>query len=195
MFDSFENVSYKELTHPDAIMQLGGADPATFDAVIFYDMPRDIKDEEKIVFRKLVKDGKGLLFLHHSICSYQDWNDYKSYTGGKYYEKMKDEAFGVSTYRHDVKFRIQILEKSHPITRGVKDFEILDEVYGNLEVLPGVQPLLATNHPLSNKIIGWTFQKENSRVVYIEPGHDKNAYSNPSYQQLIRQAIIFAAGR
>jgi type 1 glutamine amidotransferase len=142
-----------------------------------------------------VKEGKGFLFLHHSICSFQEWNEYKSFTGGKYYEKKKDEVFGASSYQHDVKFSVHILDNSHPVTRGIKDFEILDEVYGNLEVLPEVQPLLSTDHPKSYKLIGWTLKKENSRIVYIEPGHDKNAWFNPSYQTLIKQAISYIAGK
>jgi len=93
-----------------------------------------------------------------------------------------------------VKFSIYILDKSHPVTHGIKDFDLLDEVYGNLEVLPDVQPLLSTDHPKSNKLIGWTFTKESSKIVYIEPGHDKNTWTNPSYQKLIRQAIYYIAG-
>lgn len=193
MFDSFKNISYKELTHPEAYQQLAQIDPASFDAVVFYDMPPSIKEEEKNVFNTLVKEGKGLLFLHHSLCSMQDWNEYKLFTGGKYYEKKKDETFGASSYQHDVRFRIHIVDQSNPVTRGIRDFEILDEVYGNLEVLPNVHPLLSTDNPKSNKLIGWTLKKEKSRIVYIEPGHDKNAYFNPSYQQLIRQAIVYVA--
>lgn len=195
MFDSFKNINYKELAHPEAYNQLTHLDPSSFDAVVFYDMPATITEEEKKTFNKLVREGKGLLFLHHSICSLQGWNEYKSFTGGKYYEKEKDETFGASTYQHDVRFMVHVLDNFHPVTRGIKDFEILDEVYGNLEVLPGVQPLLSTNNPKSNKLIGWTLKKEKSRIVYIEPGHDKNSYFNPTYQQLIKQAIAYVAAK
>ena len=195
MFDSFNNISYKELTHPQAYNQLIAIDPTSFDAVIFYDMPSAINEEEKVIFNKLTTEGKGLLFLHHSLCSLQDWNEYKTFTGGKYYEKKRDETFGTSSYQHDVRFTIHILDHSNPVTRGIKDFEILDEVYGNLEIIPGVKPLLSTDHPKSNKIIAWTFKKDRSCIVYIEPGHDKSAYFNPSYQQLIRQAIDYVVAK
>lgn len=195
MLDSFKNISYKELTQPGAYFQLANIDPSSFDAIVFYDMPSTISDYEKNTFYNLIKEGKGLLFLHHSICSFQEWNEYKSFTGGKYYEKKKNEIFGVSSYQHDVNFSVHVIDKSHPVTRGIKDFKILDEVYINLEVLPYVQPLLSTNHPKSNRLIGWTLKKENSRIVYIEPGHDKSAYINPSYQKLIRQAISFVAAK
>jgi len=191
MFDSLQEISYNELKHPEANIQLGTIDPKTFDAVVFYDMPKSISETEKESYFKLLKLGKGLVFLHHSLCSYQQWDEYKDIVGGKYHEEKNSPA--TSTYQHDVNFTVKIASPKNPVTRGIKDFEILDEVYGNTEVLPGVTPLLTANHPQSNKIIGWTHKIENSRIVYIQPGHDKNGYFNPNYQKLVKQAITYVA--
>jgi type 1 glutamine amidotransferase len=192
MFDSFQDISYTELKQPEANIQLGTIDPRTFDMVVFYDMPKTITESEKANYYQLLKLGKGLLFLHHSQCSYQNWDGYKTIVGGKYHEEKN--APESSTYQHDVTFTVKIFNPKHPVTKGIKDFEIVDEVYGNTEVLPGVTPLLSTEHPQSSKLIGWTHKIENSRIVYIQPGHDKNSWFNPNYQKLIRQAIEFAAG-
>lgn len=191
MFNSFQEVSYTELKHPEANIQLGTIDPKTFDAVVFYDMPKSISETEKESYFKLLKLGKGLVFLHHSLCSYQKWDEYKDIVGGKYHEEKNSPAS--STYQHDVNFTVKITSPKNPVTRGIKDFEILDEVYGNTEVLPGVTPLLTANHPQSSKTIGWTHKIENSRIVYIQPGHDKNGYFNPNYQKLVRQAIVYVS--
>lgn len=191
MFDSFEGVSYTELKHPEANLQIGTIDPKTFDAVVFYDMPKTISEAEKESYYKLLKLGKGLVFLHHSQCSYQEWNEYKTIVGGKYHEEKNSPK--TSTYQHDVTFTVKITDLKHPVTKGIKDFEILDEVYGNTEVLPGVTPLLTADHPQSSKTIGWAHKKENSRVVYIQPGHDKYGWFNPSYQKLVKQAIAFVS--
>ena len=189
MFVSFQDISYTELKHPEANLQLGLIDPKTFDAVVFYDMPKAISEKEKESYFKLLKLGKGLVFLHHSLCSYQQWDEYKDIVGGKYHEEKNSPQS--STYQHDVNFTVKIASPKNHVTRGIKDFEILDEVYGNTEVLPGVTPLLTTNYPQSSKTIGWTHKIENSRIVYIQPGHDKNAWFNPNYQKLVRQAIAY----
>jgi type 1 glutamine amidotransferase len=191
MFDAMDGITYQELEHTEANLQLGQIDPKTFDAVVFYDMPKSISEAEKESYHKLLKLGKGLLFLHHSLASYQDWDDFKTIVGGKYHEE-KDSPHS-STYQHDVTFPVMIKDPTNAITKGVADFKVLDEVYGNTEVLPGVTVLLTTNHPLSSKIIGWTHQVENSRVVYIEPGHDNQSWTNPSYQRIVRQAIAFVS--
>jgi len=195
MFDSFKNLTYLELKHPEARVQLGTIDLKYFDAVVFYDMPNKITDEEKNAYYRLLKAGKGLLFLHHSICAYQDWPEFESIVGGKYYEKKKDDQFGASSYQHEVTFNIKLVHPSHPVTKGLKDFTLFDEVYGNLEVLPGVYPLLSTDHPKSNPLIGWTLKKENSKIVFIQPGHDENSYSNTNYRQLIKQAISYITSK
>lgn len=191
MFESFQDISYTELKHPEANLQLGTIDLKTFDALVFYDMPKTISEVEKESYRKLLKSGKGLVFLHHSQCSYQAWDEYITIVGGKYHEEKNTPQ--TSTYQHDVTFAVKITDQKHPVTKGIKNFEILDEVYGNTEVLPGVTPLLTTDHPQSGKIIGWTHKKENSRIVYIQPGHDKNSWFNPNYQRLVKQAIAYVS--
>ena len=96
-----------------------------------------------------------------------------------------------STYRHDVDVPVKIVDKNHPITKGMDDFVIHDEVYGNYKVLPSVQPLLQTTHPESGKIVGWTNRYAKSRIVYLQLGHDHYAYENSSYRRLIKQAAVW----
>lgn len=191
IFDSFSKISYTELEQPEANGQLGTIDPNTFDVVVFYDMPKTISEADKINYEKLTQLGKGLVFLHHPLASYQQWDEFISYIGGKYHEEKNSTKS--STYQHDITFKIQIIEPNHPVTKGISDFEILDEVYGNIEVSPDVTPLLTTNHPKSSQTIGWTHQKGSSRIVYIQPGHDQHAFNNTFYRKLVWQAIAYTA--
>ena len=88
-------------------------------------------------------------------------------------------------------FYVQIVHPTHPVVKGIEEFVLSDEVYGNLEVLPEIYPLLSTDHPKSNILIGWTLTKDKSRIVYIQPGHDKKSWENEDYRRLIKQAIQF----
>jgi hypothetical protein len=122
--------------------------------------------------------------------SYQDWGEFERIIGGKYHlEESKDHK--TSSYKHDVDFKIEIVEKSssHPIVQGMEDFEIHDEVYGNFTVRKHVKPLLTTNHPESSPIVGWCHQYKNARIVYLQPGHDHHAYENENYRKLVHRAI------
>jgi uncharacterized protein len=192
LFEENPDVTYRVVEHPNAHAWLRPERAGQYDVIVLYDMWQPITDEAKADFIARLEDGKGLVALHHSLASYQAWDEYRSIIGGRYHLKPRNvdgvEVPG-STYRHDVQFRVNILDRSHPITRGLEDFDIHDETYGGFEVLPGVNPLLGTTEPTSGPILAWQHTYEGARVVYIQLGHDRMAYENPNYARLIAQAI------
>ncbi|MBN1220887.1 MAG: ThuA domain-containing protein [Anaerolineae bacterium] len=197
MFNSFSDIDYEEIVQPEANQQLTSPFFYGFDAIIFYDMVQDITEAQQKSFIKLLQRGKGIIFLHHALASYREWAEYERITGGRFYLDLKpdvknEEDYLISTYQHNVNIPVKIVDKNHPITHGLNDFDIHDEIYGNFKVLPVVQPLLSTSHPGSGEIIGWTHFYGNSPIVTIQPGHDHHAYNNPNYRRLIRQAIEWA---
>ena len=172
-------------------------DLLNFDVVVLYDMPKTITDAQKTKFLSLFDKGVGLVVLHHALVSYQHWPEYEGIIGGRYPEE--DGKSGVVTpqvgYEHDVDIPVVIVAKDHPVTQGLKDFTIHDEIYWGFRVAPDVRPLLTTTHPKSGKPLAWTRAQGKSRVVYLQLGHDHSAYENPNYRQLVAQSIRWAARR
>ncbi len=198
MFKSFEGITFEEVQHPNAHARLTPEASRGYDVVVLYDMWQPISEESQAAFVKTLRNGKGLVALHHSLASYQLWDEYRNIIGGKWYtEKWKQNGVErpPSTFQHDVQFKVHIVDSKHPVTRGIQDFNIRDETYGNFEVLPKVKPLLTTDEPTSNRVIAWAHTYGRSRVVYIQLGHDHYAYENPSYRRLVLQAIRWVAGR
>ena len=117
---------------------------------------------------------------------------WKFFTG-----KTVDEGkeVGPSGYQHDRDMTVSICDRAHPITWGLDTFTIHDETYNKYSIAPGVTPLLTTNDPTSDKVIGWTHVCGNSRVVYLQLGHDRNAFDDPGYRRLVAQAIQWTAKR
>jgi trehalose utilization protein len=66
---------------------------------------------------------------------------------------------------------------------------IHDEAYGGFNVLPDVHPLLSTTHEENGNILAWSHTYKNSRIVYLQLGHDHFAYEDENYRQLLKQAI------
>ena len=60
---------------------------------------------------------------------------------------------------------------------------------------PGIEVLLKTDHPDSDEPLVWISPYEKSRVISIELGHGREAHENPSFQRLVRNAILWAGGR
>jgi type 1 glutamine amidotransferase len=193
MFQSFDNLEFREVRQPEANFTYASHMTDSVDVIIFYDMVQDISAQHKKDFISLLHRGQSMLFLHHSLASYQNWNEFKNIIGGKFYLKDSSAAHSESTYRHDVNFKIQMVNKNHPITKGISDFLIHDEVYDNVDVLPKVYPLLTTQHEESSDVIGWLNRYGSSFTMYIQPGHNHHAFENENYRKLVHQAIIWLA--
>lgn len=190
MFREMPGIEYQEVVQPEANELWDSTLMDQFDVLVFYDMYQKIDENQKSAFIKLLEKGKGVVFLHHSLVSYQAWDEFEWITGGRYIESGPEEER--SSYMHDVEVPVQVMYEEHPITKGIDDFVIHDEVYGNFKVLPQARPILKTSHPESGEIIGWTNVYRNSRIVYIQLGHDHFAYENPNYRRLVKQAIEWA---
>ena len=192
MFSDMKNVVFDTVSHPSANALYSSSKMDDVDVLVFYDMYQDISEQQQADFVDLAKRGKGFLFLHHSLVSYQAWDDYKQILGGRYNLEPEDKS-KTSSFKHGLDMHITIADSTHPVVSGLKDFVIHDEAYGNFEVLPGVHPLLKTNHPESGEIIGWTNEYGKSRIVYLQLGHDHFAYENENYSTLVRNALMWLA--
>ena len=172
-------------------------DLLSYDVVVLYDMRKNITAEQKEKFLSLFKHGIGLVVLHHALVSYQHWPDYERIIGGRYPET--DGKSGVVTpevgYQHDVDIPIVIVAPDHPITAGMKDFTIHDEIYWGFRVQPDVTPLITTTLPKSGKPLAWCRTEGKSRIVYLQLGHGPSAYENPNYRLLVARSIKWAAKR
>ena len=168
-----------------------------YDAVVLYDMPKEVNDAQKKRFTALTEKGIGLVVLHHALVSYQHWADYERIIGGRYPEA--DGKGGVVTdkvgYEHDVKFKVRILEKNHPVTKGVSDFDIHDEIYWGFRIGRDIKPLITTDHPKSGKPLAWERSEGKSRIIYLQLGHGPEAFANPNYRKLVAQSIAFVSRR
>lgn len=173
-------------------------DLLSFDALVLYDMPKTISDVQKKRFLSVFEQGIGLVVLHHALVSYQHWPEYERIVGGRYPEPDANKP-GVVTeqvgYQHDVEVPVVIVARDHPVTAGLKDFVIHDEIYWGFRVGSEVTPLLTTTHPKSGKPLGWARTEGKSRVIYLQGGHDSKAFENANYRRLLSQSIRWVAGR
>lgn len=176
--------------HPAAF---SGDIRSRYDVVVLYDMVRKLDETRQRNLRDFVESGKGVVALHHAICANVDWNWWvEEVVGGKYLFESVDGR--QSSYIHDRLQRVTV-KADHPVTKGLPSFSIVDETYKNLWISPRSKILLQSDDPSSDGPVAWIGPHPRSRVVYIQLGHDRQAHLNQNYQLLVRQAIIWAAGR
>lgn len=193
MFDALPGIEYDHFQQPKANNKLVKDFAKDYDVVVFYDMWKSISALEKNAYQRMTNEGKPLLFLHHSIASYQKWGEFENIIGGKYVESARnvpeDEH---SNYEHDVWVYTKV-ENYTAVTVGLKEPRFFDEIYGNVRISENVIPLLRTTHPKSMRYVAWQHKYNNSHVVYLQPGHDYRSYESEDYRKLLTQAIKFLA--
>ena len=196
VFKDNTNITFQAVAHPQAHALLTADAAKQWDVLVLYDMHQEITEQAKADFIARLKAGKGLVVLHHAIASYQAWPEYAKIIGARYYlqpTRVQGVEKPPSTYQHGVHFHIQVLDHHHPVTRGVSDYDILDETYNGFDVAAEVHPLLGTDEKLSRPVLGWSKAYAGTRVVYLQSGHDHTAYENPNYRQILGQAIQWVA--
>ena len=170
--------------------------------------------------KQLFQSGeKGFVFFHHSVASWaHSWpagvngsNAYSEVIGGVAdwgtpLKNVRGKDYPPSGFKVQPQ-HITVVDKAHPVTAGVEDFDMTDESYLWPVFEDSVHPLLKTNavqtaenyrpaqagHPPGSSLSGWYKSAERSQVVYIQHGHDNQAWANANFRKLILNAIKWTA--
>jgi type 1 glutamine amidotransferase len=199
VFDWMGNVAWEEFKQPEANnLWCNESELKRYDAIVLYDMWQQITDKQKECMVSALKEGAvGLLVLHHAIASYQNWDEYWRIIGAKYFlSPGKDpdgKPRGRSQVAFGVKMKITIADREHPITKGLSDFEVVDECYKGYWVSPDAHLLLTTDCQQNEPSIAWAKEYGKARVVYIQLGHGPEAYRNATYRELVKRALLWVA--
>lgn len=194
LFSAYDHITFDTLMQPNANKRIAQDQVGEYDVFVFYDMWGSIDSLEMIGYQHLLSLGKGFVFLHHSLCSYQQWDEFSGIIGGKYYTEWSGAPDSLmSNFKHDIEIPVHMTGKQHPVTSGIQDFMIHDEGYGNIQVNEDVEVILSTDHPDCSKALAWTNNYKESKIVYVMLGHDALAYTNRNFQSIIQNAITYVA--
>jgi type 1 glutamine amidotransferase len=197
MCDSLKGIEYVHADQKDDSELFEDISNWDYDVIVLYNMSQRITQKRQENFIRLLKeDGIGLVAVHHCLAAFQDWPEYKKIIGAKFYTKPMTEdgvEYKVGSYKHDVNFTVHVKDTEHPVTKGLKDFEIFDETYKGSVFQPDNKILLTTEEETSDENICWVREYGKARVCYIQLGHGKDAYENKSYRRLLKQAIKWCA--
>lgn len=157
-----------------------------FDAILLYNYMKKPSEKQQANFLRLLDRGVGLVILHHAIYGYRPWPEF---------QKMVGVTSWLSGAKDDVRFKVHVEDSRHPITQGLADFTITDEVYQGHKLDPKVHVLLSTDEPSNAKAVAWVHSYRKSPVCYFQLGHDEKAYSTPEFAKILERAIRWSAGR
>jgi type 1 glutamine amidotransferase len=134
-----------------------------------------------------VSSGMGLVVLHASNVIPEEMTGYNESDS---WQRMIGSRF--LSHPPFCHFRVQI-QHDHPVTAGLSDFEIDDELYitewtGDRATVLANAHWEGADHPMV-----YVREHGEGRICYIALGHDMRAWGHPAYQKLLAQATRWAA--
>lgn len=144
-------------------------------------------------FLRYVNEGGGALFFHAGASSFYDWDAYHHISIGRW---GKETRHGVPA-----KARVFEFDQNHPITKGMFDFYIMDEIWENTDINPGasvIGSLTAIEQKDGHSIdvpSVFVSQTGKGRSFYTILGHDERALLNTGLQTLLLRAAQWCANR
>lgn len=171
---------------------LASPDLHRFDAVVLHFMnweQPDPGEEARANLKRFVEDGKGLCLVHFACGAFQAWPEFSNLAGRIWDPKLRGhDPFGT--------FRVDIVDKEHPVTKGLESFETTDELYTCLAGDRPINILASARSVVDNKDypMAFVFTYGKGRVFHSPLGHDAAALANPPVAELFRRGAAWVAG-
>jgi uncharacterized protein len=144
-----------------------------------------------------VKSGHGFVSIHGADNAAKDWlPEWREMLGGVFSHVGLPDS---KTKKGN--FTVKVADTGHPITRGVQDFPLSDELYYHIQMQPGVEPLLTIDHDGGTWPVAWTRTFGAGRVFHTPLGHrdfgpDKpDPLQDPNLAKVLLQGIDWVAGK
>lgn len=139
-------------------------------------------------FLEFVSAGKGLVVIHAGGSSFYGWKEFHQLAA----------SWGKTTNHGPIhEFEVKISDAGHPVTKGLADFKIRDELWHNTDFPAGSKTLASA---VSEKAAGprqepvlTATQYGKGRSINLILGHDATVMANPSWQRLLLRGTQWAA--
>jgi len=143
-----------------------------------------------------VHDGGGLVLIHFACGAFHELAErFEPIAGRVWFGKPAPKG----RHQHDPygEFTVEITDVEHPITRGLSDFETIDELYtcfADSEV--PITILAESTSKLDGKDYPMAFVLEyhQGRVFHCTLGHDRRAITSDEPAELIRRGTAWTTG-
>ena len=146
-----------------------------------------IHGDERARLEAFLGRGGGLVVLHDAVCGdAPHW--FKGVVGGAW------EHGHAKWYTGEM--GLYFPDREHPITSGVSNFDLTDEIYYELHMDPGAHVIansFRTTHEIRPQM--WAYEKDDYRAFVSIPGHYHDTFNLAPYRTLLLRGIAWAGKR
>ena len=178
------------MTMPDVLAKYDGF-------VLFYNNS-DKKPSPVGALENLIKavetDGKGFVLVHFASGAFYNWETEKVDAA---FTKIAGRVWNPKFRAHDPHgtFTVNIADKEHPITKGLSDFETVDELYTCLDGDVPIHVVATAVSKVDQKVypLAFVLNPGKGRTFHCALGHDARAFHAKSLE-LFRRGTVWSVG-
>jgi type 1 glutamine amidotransferase len=140
-----------------------------------------------------IASGRPLILHHGAAASYDDSETFKRLIGINWVWGGDQPTLHSPVGDYDIKVTVP----SHPVTAGVGDYRLFDELYYDLRTQPSIRPEILAVADYKDQSLPMIQVFEGGRVdgagkaVYFANGHDLKAFECPALRKLWTNAVAW----
>ena len=170
---------------------------AKYDGFVLYYNNSDKKPSPAGALETLAKavgEGRGLVLVHFASGAFYDWGTEKVDPA---FTKIAGRVWNPKLRGHDPHgtFTVNIADKEHPVTKGLADFETVDELYTCLEGDVPIHVVATAVSKVDQKVypIAFVLNPGKGRTFHCALGHDEKAFTAKPLE-LFRRGTLWSVG-
>ncbi|MBL6691692.1 MAG: ThuA domain-containing protein [Pseudomonadales bacterium] len=149
----------------------------------------EISERHRELLSGYIRNGGGLLGLHTTAICFDTWPEWQNLLGAKW-------IWGSSFHPEPATLEIVNLDQRHPTTSGLSEFQVMDELYHNIQPAEGATPLFqaVSAEDDSLQTLAWAQAVGRGRSVYSALAHDRQSIETEGHSKFLQQAAGWLAG-
>lgn len=153
---------------------------AKYDALMLYANHDSITTSQEEALLDFVDSGHGFLPIHSASYCFRNSEAFVQLVGAQFSEH------GTGT------FTAKIVNRDHPITDSLAEFETWDETYVHTRHNQDRTVLMEREGEGGVEPWTWTRTHGDGKVFYTAYGHDERTWSKEGFQELLKSAIVWS---
>ena len=147
-----------------------------------------IQENDLQLLADFVAEGGGLLAVHTAVICFDAHPLWHQMLGASW-------NFATSSHPPEEEFDVTVTAEglAHPLTTAASNFFITDELYGFLDQVPDLTPLLSARYLGREQPLLWTQSLGQGRVVTDLLGHSVDSLTNATHKSILVRAAHWAA--
>ena len=157
-----------------------------FEAVLFYTDIGELTEAQEKGLLSFIEAGGGFFGLHTAAASFRECEGY---------HRMLNGFFNGHSPHMD--FTVTVSDDSDPITEGLSDFAVTDELYYLKHDPDRSHPLLTAYDETKDEthVIAFKHTCGEGRVFFFALGNDMAVLENLSFQEVVRRGALWVGRR